>query len=162
MAARLGGSKSWVSWSTIVGAVVLVGCIIYAVYVYRSFTVCARESYAALTQFPGYGGQRFTPGPNYLDNPVACGARLSTTDDATEVLVYYQQQLTAHGWEVRDPTQELTESFNYDSLAAYRGELCYSASVEDYRGGSAEKGVYVSVNRADSCRPAELNGSMQR
>ncbi len=154
MGARLTGQRGRVSWASILGVVLLAGFLVAGLFVYSKFEWCQAESKRALTEFPAYGGAKIEdPDPNPAAYPETCSAvPISTTDDTEKILAYYQEQLTAHGWEVSPGHTETNESMTYRSLHGRRGRLCYSAGVEDYFSiPGSEKAIYVGIGPVD-CR----------
>jgi len=138
---------------SVIGVLALLLCTFGALFVYRDYFSCMSASEDALTEFPHYKNARINPSPNMAAAEEHCSSRITTTDDAEQVFAYYREQLAANGWSVSEGRSERNESMEYRSLRGERGELCYQVGVERYFNTVTydEKGVYVMVDRADSC-----------
>ena len=131
----LGGRR--VRWAVVVPLAALLGCLAVSINLYRSFEVCVPESKAALTQFPAFGGAELDPAPNPAGSEGDCYASFSTTAPKDQVIGYYRQQLSAHGWAVRPGVGD-----EHSDLIGTRGNMCYFVA--------GTEPVNVSVMRMDS------------
>ncbi|MBI1970015.1 hypothetical protein HYS48_04945 [Candidatus Woesearchaeota archaeon] len=82
---------------SIAAAIIILAFI--AVFLNRDF--CTKEEKAVFNEFPHYGGIQLTPRASG-ETGALCGASYTTLDNIQQVMEYYKEQLTAHGWEIQD------------------------------------------------------------
>lgn len=83
---------------------------------------------AAFSEFPHYGNIPLQP----KNNGGNCWASFTTPDSPDQVIEYYRQQLTAHGWK---------EAVG-NGLFMTRNGFSYSVDIEKFEG----EDTYVAIN----------------
>lgn len=66
---------------------------------------CPDPLQALYDEFPQYGGAQVKP--MTTPSPRECRATFRTTDSVQQVLAYYEERLTEHGWTIQRPSHEL-------------------------------------------------------
>jgi hypothetical protein len=111
------------------------------------FTGCSDAEIAALTEFPHYGGITAEPdagaeGGCFVDLPVG--------DPPDDVIAYYREQLTGHGWTLDEPEQQEGETsegaFEVGDITAHRNGLRWNVTYEAEGGRTIT--LVVSVSEA--------------
>jgi hypothetical protein len=147
--------RKWLLW--VLGAIVAIilapFILMFAYYGVASlFAGCSDAEDAALAEFPHYGGITAEP-----DGDVEGGCRVDLTvdDPPSDVIAYYRDQLTEHGWTLDDSEQpqgdtgegESSEgggAFETGGLIAHRDSLFYNVSYEAMEGRTITLAIHVS------------------
>jgi hypothetical protein len=143
--------RRWLLW--VLGAVVAIifaPLILISAYygVASLFAGCSDAEEAALAEFPQYGGITAEPSGDVEGG----GCRVDLTVDAPpgDVIAYYREQLTEHGWMLEDSalsegeTSEGGGAFEAGGLTAHREGLFYSVSYEAVEGRTITLAIHVS------------------
>lgn len=109
------------------------------------FTGCSDAERAALAEFPHYGGITAEPEANaegscYVTPPVG--------DPPDDVIAYYREQLTEHGWTLDDAERQEGETsegaFEVGGFTAHREALIWDVTWEAEKGRTITLVVSVS------------------
>jgi hypothetical protein len=105
---------------------------------------CSDAERSALKEFPHYGGITTEP-----DGSVqGCSVNPRVGDPPEDVIAYYREQLTEHGWTLDDPEQQESETsegaFEGGSITAHREGLFWELLYEAEEGRTITLVVYVS------------------
>lgn len=108
-------------------------------------TGCSDAARAALKEFPHYGGITAEPdeseeGGCYVNPPVG--------DPPEDVIAYYREQLTGHGWTLDESEQQESETsegpLETGSITAHREGLSWELLYEAEEGRTITLVVYAS------------------
>ena len=140
--------RRWLWW--VIGSVVAI--VVAPVILFSAvnglgdlLTGCSDAARAALMEFPHYGG--ITPEPDesaeggcYVNPPVG--------DPPEDVIAYYREQLTEHGWTLDDSEQQEGETsegaFEVGGITAHREDLFWELLYEAEEGRTITLVVYVT------------------
>jgi hypothetical protein len=148
--------RKWLKWVliAIVAVVLAPFALTFAYYgVAILFAGCSDAEEAALAEFPQYGGIHAEPDGD-IDG--GCRVDLNVDDPPGDVIAYYREQLTGHGWTLDDSGQPQGETaggeslqggggaFESGDLIAHRDDLFYSVSYEALEGSTITLVIHVS------------------
>jgi hypothetical protein len=140
--------RRWLWW--VIGSVVAI--VLTPVILFSAvnglgdlLTGCSDAARAALLEFPHYGGITAEPdesaeGGCYVNPPVG--------DPPEDVIAYYREQLTEHGWMLDESEQQESETLEgtlvAGSITAHREDLFWELLYEAEEGRTITLVVYAS------------------
>jgi hypothetical protein len=135
----------WVSGSVV--AIILAPLILFAAVngLAGLFAECSDEERAALTEFPHFGGITAEPEASVEGG---CFVTPSVGDPPDDVIAYYREQLTEHGWTLEGSDRQEGETsegaFEVGGITAHRESLFWEVTYEAEEGRTITIVVYVS------------------
>lgn len=145
MAGRPRKGRPWLWWA--VGSVVV---LVFAPLILFSavnlvaglFAVCSDAERSALTEFPHYGGITAEPEAN---EEGLCFVLPKVGDPPDDVIAYYRERLTDHGWTL-DESEQQEGPFEVGDITAHRDGLLWKVTYEAEEGRTIT--LVVSVSEA--------------
>jgi hypothetical protein len=134
----------WVVGSIL--AVVLAPLVLFSAYygLVGLFARCSDAERAALMEFRHYGGITAEPEANAEGG---CSVNPRVGDPPEDVIAYYREQLTAHGWTLDESDRQVGETsegaFESGGLSAHRGVLRWDVIYEAEGGRTITLVVYA-------------------
>ena len=134
----------WIVGSVIV--VVLAPLVLFSAYygLVGLFARCSDAERAALMEFPHYGGTTAEPEASAEGG---CFVNPRVGDPPEDVIAYYREQLTTHGWTLEEPDRQEGETsegaFESGGISARRGVLRWDVIYEAEGGRTITLVVYA-------------------
>jgi hypothetical protein len=133
----------------VIGSIVVIvfaPVILFSVYngLASLFVGCSDAERSALREFPHYGGITAEP-----DGGVeGCSVNPRVGDPPEDVIAYYREQLTEHGWTLDESERQVGETsegaFEVGGLTAHRDDLLWNMLYEAEKGRTITLVVYAS------------------